>query len=286
MAKSRIAPRDKITLPRLELMAALLAARLRTFIVARLDVKIDRVFHYADSVVVFYWCIAEDRSRWKAFVCNRVVEIQQHSSREEWFHVVGTKNVADIASRGISADGLGSSAEWWHAPSWCSEPRERRPVRRLRSGCDNSESASQELRLMVTPVDATPLLIDLERLGSLEKAVRVLAIVLDFVERCRRCPSSSDYRRRFRAEMLIIRSTQAAHFSPEISATLAQERPVRSSKLNAYRLFLDEDGLLRARTRLTEGPHFTAAEKTSIISSCYNIIGSTRILASISFLTP
>lgn len=62
MSKSRIAPREKISLPRLELMAALLSARLRAFVAERLRVKLDRIVHYTDSAVIYHWATAEQPS--------------------------------------------------------------------------------------------------------------------------------------------------------------------------------------------------------------------------------
>ncbi|XP_003737459.1 uncharacterized protein LOC100905653 [Galendromus occidentalis] len=93
MSKSRVAPRDGTTLPRLELLSALLGARLRSFIIERLSVSVERVFHYTDSTVAFHWCTSTDPTKWKTFVCNRVIEIQRLSSPSEWFHVPGKEKI-------------------------------------------------------------------------------------------------------------------------------------------------------------------------------------------------
>ena len=134
MAKSRIAPRERVTLPRLELIASLLSARVRHFVLQRLDVKVDRVVHYTDSAVAFFWIIAEQPTRFKTFVCNRILEIQQLSSPKEWFHVAGKSNIADVATRGVSAESLISNSVWLNGSSWLSKSREDRPVKRLQSG--------------------------------------------------------------------------------------------------------------------------------------------------------
>ncbi|XP_003740487.1 uncharacterized protein LOC100905127 [Galendromus occidentalis] len=265
MSKSRVAPREKISLPRLELLAAVLSARLRAFVVERLDVKLDKTTHYTDSAVTYYWCIAEDPTRWKTWVCNRVMEIQKLTSSNEWFHVEGKHNIADIASRGVSAEDLISNSEWFGAPSWLSEPGDRRPVKRLRAGCDETESISKELRLVVTPAVVTPALIDLQRFSGWEKAIRVMANVLRFVQVCRRRDPVPDAELRAQSESLIIRWTQAAHFRNEINATLAQERPARTSKLSLYRLHLDQSGILRAQSRLSASDQFTHDEQNPII---------------------
>ncbi|XP_003737408.1 uncharacterized protein LOC100908479 [Galendromus occidentalis] len=63
----------------------------------------------------------------------------------------------------------------------------------------------------------------------------------------------------------IIAWCQHQHCRAEIDATRAGERPQTTSKLAAFKLFLDEDGLLRAETRLTEGPFFTHDERNPVV---------------------
>ncbi|XP_003740016.1 uncharacterized protein LOC100899959 [Galendromus occidentalis] len=55
MAKSKLAPREHQSLPRLELLAALIAVRLKNFLLERLDLKIDGVRFYTDSMIVYHW---------------------------------------------------------------------------------------------------------------------------------------------------------------------------------------------------------------------------------------
>ena len=127
------------------------------------------------------------------------------------------------------------------------------------------DSVSREIREVVTPTAVTPSLVDLERSGSLEKSIRVVAIVLRFVQRRRRQARSSDTALRIRAELIVIKSTRDAHFSDEMKDNLAREKPIRKSKPNSYRLFLHKDGLLRARTRLTQGSHPTFVEMNPLV---------------------
>ena len=68
--------------------------------------------YYTDSTVAFLWFIAEQLTTFETFVCNRILEIQKLSSFEEWFHVAGKSNIADVATRGVSAESLISSSEW------------------------------------------------------------------------------------------------------------------------------------------------------------------------------
>jgi len=75
MSKSRVVPTKTVSLPRLELLAAVLNSRLLKFVAESLCLKLDRVVCWTDSMVTFQW-IRGSSSQWKTFVANRVAEIQ------------------------------------------------------------------------------------------------------------------------------------------------------------------------------------------------------------------
>ena len=75
MSKSRVALTKTVSLPRLELLAAVLNARLLKFVAESLTLKIDRVVCWTDSMVTLQW-IRGSSCQWKTFVANRVAEIQ------------------------------------------------------------------------------------------------------------------------------------------------------------------------------------------------------------------
>ncbi|KRY67843.1 hypothetical protein T4A_13413 [Trichinella pseudospiralis] len=69
-AKSRVAPIKCLSLPRLELMAALLCARLLVYVRRELAMKVERCVHWSDSTITLCW-IKGDPGRWMPFVANR-----------------------------------------------------------------------------------------------------------------------------------------------------------------------------------------------------------------------
>ncbi|GBM04347.1 hypothetical protein AVEN_146213-1 [Araneus ventricosus] len=116
MSKSRVAPLTKITMPRLELLGALLAARLARKVKAIVDLKRpSQVFFWTDSKITLQW-IKGSSKRWKSFVSNRVTEIQSLWDTSAWAHCPGKQNPADFLSRGVNVEILLNGDLWWKGP--------------------------------------------------------------------------------------------------------------------------------------------------------------------------
>ncbi len=112
-SKCCVSPLKVVTIPCLELMGAILSSRLAKSILNVLTV--DRVIYWTDSENVYYWVRNQSREL-KPFVANRIGEIQRTTSPEQWHHVPGTINPADIPTRGLSAADLGESTFWIEGP--------------------------------------------------------------------------------------------------------------------------------------------------------------------------
>ncbi|GFV19516.1 integrase catalytic domain-containing protein [Trichonephila clavipes] len=112
-SKSRVAPLNCVTLPRLELLGALVAARLASKVKKIVNLKRSCLqYHWTDSKIVLFW-IKGNKTLWKQFVANRVNEITSLTDPHSWYHCAGKENPADFLSRGLSADCLVSNSRWW-----------------------------------------------------------------------------------------------------------------------------------------------------------------------------
>ena len=111
MAKSRVAPSKTITVPCLELMAAVLSVKIAQFLNDEQDYDNIKHFFWTDNQVVLGY-IANETRRFHVFVANRIQQIRNFSNPEQWYYVNTSMNPADLASRGMSAVRMAEESLW------------------------------------------------------------------------------------------------------------------------------------------------------------------------------
>ncbi|UYV61780.1 hypothetical protein LAZ67_1006508 [Cordylochernes scorpioides] len=113
-SKARVAPKKKLTISRLELMSCLIGSRLTKQVMKIISESIampeTNIWFWTDSSTALFWIQIE--KPWATFVRNRVNEICSISKKENWHHVSGVNNPADLPSRGSSAKKL-IEHKWW-----------------------------------------------------------------------------------------------------------------------------------------------------------------------------
>ena len=100
MGKSRVAPQKFLTIPELELVAAVSAVRLKHLIVEEHDYVIGSIYFLTDSMTVLLW-IRSYTQKHRVFVANRVAEIMDSFTVDQWNHAPGDRNPEDIGTRGV-----------------------------------------------------------------------------------------------------------------------------------------------------------------------------------------
>lgn len=103
VSKTRVAPLQPQTIPRLELLSAFLLSKLVVSVFNSLKPTLPqiKVHCYTDSQVALFW-IRGTKREWKPFVQNRVNEIRRNVPPDCWSHCPGKSNPADLPSRGLS----------------------------------------------------------------------------------------------------------------------------------------------------------------------------------------
>ena len=255
VSKTRVAPIQSQTIPRLELLSALLLARLMSTTVDALSplLRLEPPRYYSDSQVALYW-IRGHGKQWRPFVQNRVSEILKQTEKDSWQHCPGERNPADLPSRGLTPLELSASALWRRGPTWILENGGDLPTPDLSDmpdGCVSevkatSKTASHSL-LNPTPIAGVGALMKCEDYSSLARLLRVTTHVVRFarmlIKAIRRDNGTEpDTPDSVEAERLWMIEAQSAVVRDKSFSTWKKQ----------FNLFLDPHGIWRCGGRLAE----------------------------------
>ena len=103
IGKSRLAHLKPMTVPRLELSAAVLAVQLDKSVREELDVPITQSTYWSDSTCVLQY-IRNQSKRFHRFVANRLEVIHENSAPYQWRHIGSELNPDDEVSRSLTVE--------------------------------------------------------------------------------------------------------------------------------------------------------------------------------------
>lgn len=180
IAKTRLSPIKKLTLPRLELTACCIGSKLLSrvrFALNFTDESVVGIHCWTDSMIALHW-IQSSSLKYKPFVSNRIQDIQSVTPPSNWNHCPGTENPADQATRPIVYSQWNQSF-WLEGPSWLRKdascwPSQNKDKKEL--GIDNDIETKSTVPALVTQVTTDPVL-DLSRFSKLSKALKVFSYV-------------------------------------------------------------------------------------------------------------
>ena len=180
-AKARVAPLKNLSVPKLELTAALLSARLARFIIETYkNLHFNQTYVWIDSKVTISWLISNKPLQ--VYVRNRVDEIYSLLPDAIFMYINTKENPSDLVSRGVSANLLKISSLWWEGPLWLKD-KESWPVE---ANQEDSNQVGTEVMCIANDVhvlrveeDADELM-DWERFSSFRKFVRTMAWMLRY----------------------------------------------------------------------------------------------------------
>ncbi|XP_072933738.1 uncharacterized protein [Epargyreus clarus] len=256
MGKAKVAPLKLLTIPRLELQAALIGARMASTILKEHEWKPGRVYYWTDSKTVLHW-IRNDKKKYTPFVAHRLAEIGELSQVEDWRWVPTADNVADDATR-IETKKITGADRWFTGPSFLSLPEEEWPTEAT------SSDTSEEAAYTITTDDITDrmgCLPDITRFSAYRRLIRATALVQLYVQKLRTKNRSLllEVSHIQDAELRWIRQAQQDSFGEDLRRLRAGQHLHRHSKLAKLDPVIEE-GTLKARGRI-------GASKTSTHSN-------------------
>ncbi|XP_053663492.1 uncharacterized protein LOC128712627 [Anopheles marshallii] len=259
-SKTRVAPLKLLSIPRLELQAAVIGARFADHIAKAHRLRIDKRVFWTDSRNVVSW-IKSDHRRYSPFVAFRVSELSEITDANEWRWLSTKVNVADDGTKWQGDPDLTSSSRWFRGPEFLWEVEENWPINK-----DDPGESSEELRKSLLHHAIVRNVVDFARFSRWKKLLRTVGFVHRYVGNLRRRArrEKKDAGPLTQEELLAAERTlyiwaQLDGFAADIKRMKSgakEKHPwknllKRDSVLYKLSPEIDERGILRMRGRLT-----------------------------------
>ena len=269
--KSRLVPLKQVTIPRLQLSAAVVSVQLDKVLKRELDLPLtEKSVFWTDSTSVLRY-VRNETKRFHTFVANRIAIIRDGSDPDQWRHVSGDLNPGDDLCRGLSAEALLSSDRWKKGPAFLWEQKERWPQGPLSLG--SIPDADPEVKVDVNAnatsvaVPFCPLVDYFRRTSSWYRLNKSIAWFLRYRENLRSASTrkklaNAPWRRinmeeMRAAELEILKCVQLHYFPEELQSLTKSGVDVAHVKKTSGLRSLDPvlvDGLIRVGGRLGLAP--------------------------------
>lgn len=234
---------NKITIPRIELLAAVIGSRLSVEILKGLQFKNVPIYFWSDSSTVLAW-IKRDL-QWGTFVWNRVKEIREITGPENWHYVPGELNPADLPSRGCNPKQLIDS-RWWEGPDWLRQDPEQWPKQNFETKEDHVvKELKKTPKISLISLNEVSGIRLTEQFSSYDKLLYFSTIFRKF--RDFKLKKGSNYGKRLTykdirdTEFKVLRQLQSEMFSSN-----------SDPKVATIETFVDNNKLIRMRTKIID----------------------------------
>ncbi|XP_062538818.1 uncharacterized protein LOC134207116 [Armigeres subalbatus] len=252
-AKSKVAPLKMLSIPRLELQAAVLGSRLLNSVIKMHDLQVTKRVLWTDSRTVLAW-LNSDHRKYHQFVGFRIAEILTTTEVDEWRWIPTKINVADLATKWGTGPDLSGNGVWFHGPEFLRQPEELWPQQQR----ENSPTV-EEIRSCNVHGSTPQPMVNLARFGRWERIQRTLGYVHRFVDNVQRRQQGVPLELGIltqtelaAAERSLWKQAQHDYYLREVEDLSEKNCTTVSKSSNIYKLcpFLDKYGVLRMRGRL------------------------------------
>lgn len=265
-SKCKVSPMRTISIPRLELQAAVLGTRLGEMILKATSVPITTVTYWTDAKDVLWW-INSAKRKYKQFVAIRVSEILLNSKSTEWRWVPGKENPADLGTK-PQPNLCARQNLWLEGPTFLRRDQVFWPKEETITPNDPDLEILKVFHMRTSPghsrIVADPL-----RVGSWLKMVRVTAWTMRIVNHLARNKAPLSTHELKRAETEILREAQR-EFKIERDLILGKRSCDIPKTSPLYKLspFIDPEDpmqLIRMRSRILKANNLSYAMRYPII---------------------
>ena len=184
-------PLKPVTMPRLELTAAVVASKIGYVLRKELEYEDLKETYWTDSKTVLGY-INNDARRFHVFVGNRVQEFHDKSSPDQWHYIETKENPTDVASRGSSVQELIDNRLWWNGPDLLWKLSKGWNLTDVTTAVSPEDPEVKRVSTLATHVqEASSFLERLEYFSSWHRVKRAVAVCLRLQQKFR-SPNSCD----------------------------------------------------------------------------------------------
>ncbi|XP_063585583.1 uncharacterized protein LOC134762996 [Penaeus indicus] len=265
MSKSRVTPLRAVTIPRLELTAAVVSSKVSVMLRKELDYQNIKEIFWTDSKAILGY-ISNDAKRFHVFVANRVQYIRDRTDPIQWNYVQSESNPADCAARGLCVKELMDNLMWWNGPKflwkkldYCGSSCEQRSI-------FEDDPEVKKVSFVVTSKKEESFLDRLDYFSDWFRAKRATALCLSLQSKNKKTTETSEEKIDKRnvtyspvtvselekAEKVIIKELQSKYYADE--KRVLQTKKVLNKRSCLYKLdpFMDIDGIMKVQGRLSQ----------------------------------
>lgn len=251
-AKTKVAPLNPISIPRMELQAALLGSRLAADVEKGHSFKIARRIFWSDSRTVLCW-LQGDPKQYRQFVSFRVGEILESTNICEWRWIDTKSNVADEATKWPNHFEINSTCRWFRGPQFLYQPETNWPEKNY-----SAEIETVDLKIHVnedTKYQVPKVTLDVEKYSDWYQLLRVQCFFQRWAFYFKKRHLSEQWsqpKQLLKAEVQLFKLAQWEVFKDEIlTLSKANGNTVyKTSTIYNFSPFLDNEGLLRVKGRI------------------------------------
>jgi transposase InsO family protein len=250
-AKSRVAPLKMLSIPRLELQAAVLGARLAETICKEHSIKFKSRVFWSDSKTVLGWLYSDNPRKYKPFVGHRLSEILEKSTISEWSFVPTKDNVADEATKWSKIPKLSFEQRWFSGPEFLLKSPKDWPKATIHSCAEEAKA--------VNLIKNYPMILDtlqLNRFSNWGRLCRAIGYVLLAIENFKLSIEKQQLKHHlttkeiFEAKNILYRKAQQEVYMAEVSILKSQTKVPNTSSIYKFSPYLDENQVLRVNGRI------------------------------------